>query len=87
MAQISNVSIIRLPVYIFELSNGYMYQQDKRKPGGSATSGWLSVAQLQRLRQGGIRISTTVRHRLTPTSERGSLLLAAAAKGHTIAVQ
>lgn len=86
MTQISTISVVCLPVYSSELSNGHMYQQDRVIPGGNVTGGGLAVAQLQRLRMGGVRPTTTIRHGLTPVSERGDLLHVAAGKGDNVGV-
>jgi len=82
MAQVSNLSVVCLPVRILELNNGYMYHHDHRRTIDSAPSGSVIMVKHQRRsRKGDSR-----RPRLPSANDRASLLHAAARTGDNVAV-
>ncbi|KAI5850887.1 hypothetical protein BZA05DRAFT_399098, partial [Tricharina praecox] len=84
--QISNISVIFLPIYPLELNNGDMYEQRKSRDNLAQL---LSITGegLQRLQQSSSKMTTTVRHRLTPEMKRAAMLYNAARKGDNITVK
>lgn len=83
LAQLSNISIVCLPVYIVELNNGHMYQQKAPSGIGSGDGSFATATliRLQCLRQGGLKISTMMRLRLLSPTARVSLLHTSAKSG------
>ena len=64
LADISDLSVICLPVYTSELSNAYLYQQEPEGPKTTGISGRVvSGRQLERVRQASGRIRTEVWYR------------------------
>ncbi|KAI5850901.1 hypothetical protein BZA05DRAFT_453445, partial [Tricharina praecox] len=84
--QISNISVIFLPIYPLELNNGDMYEQRKSRDNLAQL---LSITGegLQRLQQSSSKMTTTVRHRLTPEMKRAAMLHNAAREGDNITVK
>jgi len=88
LGEISNVSIICLPVYIVELNNGQVYQQVLGKTAdGKVTRDILTLQRLQRPRQESINVAADLRLRLFLVAERESRLLEATAEGDSATVQ
>ncbi|KAI5842788.1 hypothetical protein BZA05DRAFT_190635 [Tricharina praecox] len=94
LAQISKISVIRLPVYSVELNNGDVYDEVQGSSGDGATArrnfdtaAKNSTKPLQRLRNSGTDFATRIRHASTPKRQLVSLLHAAASDGDTAAVE
>lgn len=83
----SNLSVIRLPVYAVELVNGDVYQQGQiRTFDSSVATKTASPRPLPILRERSQMFSSAIRHRLRSDQERVSLLLSAAQKGDTTTI-
>jgi len=88
LSEISNVSVISLPVYIVELNNGQVYQQVMGiVADGKVRRGLLSSPGLQSLRRQSIKAAAYLRHRLLPVPDRESRLLDAAVKRNSVTIQ
>ena len=83
LADISDISVIRLPVYLSELSNADLYQQERglEEP---KTTGMASGKQMDKVRQASGRIRTEVWYRLRVANgvTKVELLHEAAGKGY-----
>ncbi|KAI5842338.1 ankyrin repeat-containing domain protein [Tricharina praecox] len=85
--KMSNLSVIRLPVYAVELVNGDVYQQGQiRTFDSSVATKTASPRPLPILRERSQMFSSAIRHRLRSDQERVSLLLSAAQKGDTTTI-
>jgi len=88
LGEISNVSIICLPVYTVELNNGQVYQQVMgRAADGKVRSGMVSLPRLQSLRQESVKVAAELRLRLLSVSDRERRLLEAATEGDSNTIE
>ena len=90
LADISDLSVICLPVYASELSNAYLYRPEPERPKTTGISGMMvSGRQLERVRQASGRIRTGVwyRSRIAKGVKGAALFHEAAGKGYVEVVR